>query len=189
MATDSYPINTAGLITSLKEYEPDCHYLIIDNACTPAYDDPQACRLDKRVSFAKALNVAAETIKTGWMVMVSNDVIVTDPFVEFINTLDPKVIYGKDGNKGYGRTWLDGWIYVMTKRTFDKVGGFDENFKAAGFEDADFCWRADAAGVKIEIEKRLPFIHLRKHTRYGEPAFFEKRKENIKYLERKWELC
>ena len=189
VATDPYPDNTAKLVSSLQEYEPDCPYLIIDNACAPAYTDPHASRLDKRVSFARALNLAADMIRTGWMVMLSNDTLATDPFIDFVNTLDPKAIYGKDMNKGYGnRTWLDGWIYVMTKKTFDKVGGFDEHFKAAGFEDADFCWRAQAAGVEVELEPRLPFIHTRKHTRYGEPGFFEKRKDNILYLERKYGL-
>lgn len=190
VATDPWKDNTLGLTRSLHEHEDKCQLTIVDNACDHAYKEGyHIVRLDKRVSFAAALNAAAKTVKSGWMVMISNDVIINAPFVDIVQTLDPRIIWGKDANKGYGgRVWLDGWIYVMTKSIFDKVGGFDENFQYAGFEDADFCWRAQAAGITFDLAPQLPLTHLRKHTRYGEKDFFKKREANIRYLEIKYGL-
>lgn len=48
----------------------------------------------------------------------------------------------------------------MTKKAvFDKIGGFDENFSPAYFEDNDLSWRYIFAGYKNFISKRSYFYH------------------------------
>jgi len=49
-------------------------------------------------------------------------------------------------------------MYTLSKKLFDEVGGFDENFYPAYFEDNDFCYR-----MKL-INKE--FVHA-KHISYG----------------------
>jgi N-acetylglucosaminyl-diphospho-decaprenol L-rhamnosyltransferase len=42
---------------------------------------------------------------------------------------------------------------------FDALGGLDERFHPAWFEDVDFCRRIHAAGFRIRYEPRATFIH------------------------------
>ena len=42
---------------------------------------------------------------------------------------------------------------------FDVLGGLDERFHPAWFEDVDFCRRLQAAGARIRYEPRATFIH------------------------------
>lgn len=49
---------------------------------------------------------------------------------------------------------------LMVRRTaFDAIGGFDERFTPAWFEDVDFCRRLRAAGWRILLEPRARVIH------------------------------
>jgi len=188
VGTDPFENNTLGLISTLYEHEKDCELIVIDNACYPAYIESNYIkRLDTRVCFSAALNYAVQFAHGDWLVMVSNDVTVDGSFSKMVSKLDHKTLYGKDMNKGYGRQWLDGWIYVMQKELFSDVGLFDERFIYAGFEDADYCWRAEQKGYKVETLD-FPLTHRRLHTRYGEPGFHDVRKGNIAYLENKWGL-
>ncbi len=42
---------------------------------------------------------------------------------------------------------------------FDALGGLDERFSPAWFEDVDFCRRIHAAGFRIRYEPRATFVH------------------------------
>jgi N-acetylglucosaminyl-diphospho-decaprenol L-rhamnosyltransferase len=42
---------------------------------------------------------------------------------------------------------------------FDALGGLDEQFHPAWFEDVDFCRRIRAAGFRIRYEPRATFVH------------------------------
>ena len=48
--------------------------------------------------------------------------------------------------------------YLIRRECFDKVGEFDENFKRAYAEDADYHVRMNQAGIKAECLE-LPFYH------------------------------
>ena len=41
----------------------------------------------------------------------------------------------------------------VTAELFSELGGFDENFRSAGGEDVDFCWRAQLNGVSLELSE------------------------------------
>src|SRR5262249_51565895 len=48
---------------------------------------------------------------------------------------------------------------MVRASVFDALGGFDEQFFPAWFEDVDFCRRLHAAGSRIRFEPRASFIH------------------------------
>ncbi len=63
----------------------------------------------------------------------------------------------------------DGWFEVeqpaaacllVTRKAFDALGGMDERYYPAWFEDVDFCARAHAAGLRIVFDRAAPFPHI-----------------------------
>ena len=48
---------------------------------------------------------------------------------------------------------------MVRAAAFDAIGGMDERFHPAWFEDVDFCRRLRAAGYRIRFEPRATFVH------------------------------
>jgi N-acetylglucosaminyl-diphospho-decaprenol L-rhamnosyltransferase len=48
---------------------------------------------------------------------------------------------------------------MVRAAVFDALGGFDERFHPAWFEDVDFCRRVRDAGFRIRYEPRATFVH------------------------------
>jgi GT2 family glycosyltransferase len=49
---------------------------------------------------------------------------------------------------------------LVTREAFDQLGGMDEGFHPAWFEDVDLCARARAAGLRIVFDPRATFPHV-----------------------------
>jgi len=179
---DPYENNTQRLVNSIAEHEPDIPIVVVDAAAEPPYPDYDfVFRLDKRPSgFAAGLNIAATLTDADWMVMVNNDTEAKAPFAWRLETLTPGV-YGNYMMHERGRKWLDGWIMVIHREVWRRVGRFDENFLAGAYEDADYCFRAEALGYPVD-EIAMPFVHHELHTRFDNPEFWEKRQANYEYL-------
>ena len=52
-----------------------------------------------------------------------------------------------------------GACLMIGRDEFDRLGGFDEAFFPAWFEDVDFCRRARAAGLRVVYEPRARITH------------------------------
>lgn len=48
---------------------------------------------------------------------------------------------------------------LVRRDAFDRLGGFDERYFPAWFEDVDFCARARVAGLRVVFEPRAAFPH------------------------------
>ncbi len=48
----------------------------------------------------------------------------------------------------------------VTRATFERVGAYDERFRAYGWEDVDWGYRLHLAGVPVILEPRLEVLHL-----------------------------
>ena len=132
--------------------------------------------------YAKAINFGVNYTPRicDWLIIINNDVLCTGK----IDTakLDKNTIYGAKKHERWGREWLDGWIFVMHRDLLEDVGEFDENFKVAAFEDADYCFRAQDKGYKVEVID-LPFIHLETSDRLKVDGGW--RQDNLDYLKEK----
>jgi GT2 family glycosyltransferase len=63
-----------------------------------------------------------------------------------------------DADIGWGRFYT---ANVSLKRSlFERVGGFDTEFKAAAYEDIDFGWRAGQLGMQLRFESGAVALHL-----------------------------
>jgi GT2 family glycosyltransferase len=54
--------------------------------------------------------------------------------------------------------WIAGLFMFMTSEVFEKVGGFNTDYKLY-FEDVDFCLRAKQSGYKTGVIKSVKIIH------------------------------
>lgn len=183
---DEYSISTAPLIASVKQHEPAGRLIIVDNCAETPY--PKAKRTDKRVSVSAAMNMGARYAQAvDWLVFMNNDVICTGPYLELLSKLSPDTIYGVDMLDWWGKRWLDGWVMAIPRRVWIDVGLWDENFIYAGFEDADYCFRALEMGYQVKTAP-LPFVHKELHSRFTMPGYMEQRERNIAYLCEKWDI-
>lgn len=149
------------------------------------------------VSYAEAINhglwwiseIEKSTGRFDWIVISNDDVLLEGEFSKWLRGIDINRIYGDRlhySSKYFDNKypWVDGWIYYLHRTVIDNVGKFDENFEAAGFEDADYCWRAVEKGYHIN-KINLPFRHLKKHTRKEVEDYKNKRLKNMRYLIKK----
>lgn len=201
--TDRWEEDAIPLIKSILEYEPDVRIVTVMNTPPPAsfYDidnsNVRAHFSDELTGYANAINIGLDhfhfTSMVEWVLVMNADVLCEGKFVEYVKTLEKDTIYGNKlhrANMDYAMPidWIDGWIYAipLTVDFFLEVSGFDDNFKVAGFEDADFCMRAFFNGGFGIGKSQLPFKHLENKVRQETPYYKAVRLENLEYLRSKW---
>ena len=142
---------------------------------------------------SEAQNIGLAHSNADWFLVLDCDVLCTGKFIDFVAGLKPG-IYGKHLHEKHHKLfegvypWLDGWIYAFPREVCEVIGGFDENFQGSGFEDADFCWRAQNLAYPVRLAD-LPFIHLATgQKREISDGYKEVRLGNVEYLKKKWEL-
>ena len=66
--------------------------------------------------------------------------------------------YRRDVDYGSGAALL------VERALWEQLGGFDERFAPAYYEDTDLCFQARAAGRRVVYEPRARVVHLEGHT-------------------------
>lgn len=142
-------------------------------------------------SYAASMNTLASMwlseFDDDYFIPMNADVSCRAPFLENVATVPQTMLCGATINERDGLSWIDGWIYIIPRQVWNTVGEFDENFKIACFEDADYTWRAEAEGFDIS-KVNLPFVHYRASPRMRVKDFWKIRKQNQAYLAEKWNL-
>ena len=59
--------------------------------------------------------------------------------------------------------------FMITPRTFETVGNFDERFVPAYFEDNDYHYRMKLKGVKAIATTAAPYVHYGSRSQNGDP--------------------
>ena len=189
---------TKPLIDSIRRHEPSADIIVCDNGVKI----PSVVKLNTDVEFvttelvcyASAINMSVLTyIDFDWFVIMNNDVRCDNKYLEYVQTLYPKAIFGNKVHPRYHKKFIsptafvDGWIYAVPRQAINDVGMWDSKFKIAGFEDADYCIRAHEAGYSIR-KSNLPFTHLEEHVRTTFDNYKKHRLDNIEYLIKKHSL-
>jgi GT2 family glycosyltransferase len=79
--------------------------------------------------------------------------------------------------------------FLVHRRVFARVGGFDENFRKGGNEDVDFFWRAQAAGFTLATTGASYLHHFGSVTQNALKAERgSTRAETIGYFRAKWKI-
>lgn len=176
---------TLPLIESIRTYEPDVEIVCIDNASDKPYPALEyVVSLSQRLSYADAINRAAERTKADWLLSLNNDVICQGKFADIIRAQDKNTIYGQQIIEEGGHVWLGNWLALIPRDVWQRVGNFDGKFEMCGFEDADYCVRAAALGIATKPID-LPFHHYWGATRWDLPGYSAARERNMDYFEQK----
>ena len=69
---------------------------------------------------------------------------------------------------GYTYPRIVGFCMLLNRAVIDAIGGFDERFGLANFEDDDLCWRINTAGFECRIAEDVFVHHHGSRTLVGE---------------------
>lgn len=183
------------LIDSIERYEGITSNIIIIDAggFYPSNYKDVTILHTSILNCSEAQNVGLKYSFADWILVLDCDVLCTGKFTDLV----PLLRTGIHGKQMHGKPhklftapypWLDGWIYAFPREIYEAVGGFDENFQGSGFEDADFCWRAQKMDYPVMLTN-LPFVHLATGQKKEISDEYKKvRLGNVEYLKNKWKL-
>ena len=72
--------------------------------------------------------------------------------------------------------------FAVGKRTVERIGFFDENFYPAYFEDNDYRYRGELAGIAVTVDERVILKHERSATTRNSVALTARH-------HKKWQIC
>lgn len=122
------------------------------------------------VGFSAACNQGVKVATGEYLLFLNNDVrIYGDYITPLLASLGEKVLVGAEllsHNTGWNQfgdlppiQYIPGWCLAMSKATFEALGGFDEQYSPADYEDMDLCYNAVQRGYSL-IPLRLPIDHI-----------------------------
>jgi GT2 family glycosyltransferase len=162
---------------------PDIEWIIIDNGSsdnTQGYldywklifdDSLQIIRNGKNIGFPAACNQGAKVAKGEVLLFLNNDIIVRGDYISPIerqlkdypdSLVGPQLIdfdTGWNVFDGEPLQYLVGWCLAMRRETYDLLGGFDERYSPAYYEDIDLCYNALQNNIKLR-QVWLPLEHI-----------------------------
>lgn len=159
-----------------RNEEKHFEVILVDNGSPVPYQaEPgfELVRLEQKgdYNYMLALNTGAALAKGDWLVFCNDDIMCQGRFFYRIEGLVPDAIYGmelrrKDRDWGLEFKYIYGWMLIVPRKVWDATGLFDEYYLHAGFDDLDYCWRAQQLGFAVQTVD-LPFIHLADQRNIG----------------------
>lgn len=199
----------------------DAEIILLDNASsdgTGAYlatlSKVTAICNEVNLGCAGAWNQGISAASGEWIVILNNDVILSSGWIEGLlkaaeqwelDVVSPAI---REGEQNYNietnalevtshmsgvirRGTAHGICFMVHRRVFDAIGGFDENFRIGQYEDTDFFLRARQSGFKLGTVGSSFLHHFgsvtqnsMKTARVVKPYA----QENKAYFIRKWKL-
>lgn len=157
---------------SILLWEPSAQVVMVDSNSTPPYRKNKRYKVirmlyaeNERYNYAKSLNTLINNMDGDWLVYGNDDVLCTGSFIEEVEALDRRAVYGVDLAinrnliSGIPIYHIYGWIVIMHRSIIDKVGWYDEGFTGGNLDDVDYGFRAAQKLVAVN-RVDLPFIHL-----------------------------
>lgn len=172
---DGWERYTLPLVQSIREHEPACHLVVVDNASQKPYPTPQ---LDdwyvqavwtSRCCYSAAINSGKENHgvapEPDWYIVLSNDVLCTGPFIDTLAGYSENNVVGPLLKHTHGFPYLEGWCIATPRKIWDAIGQWDEEgFPGSSWEDV--WWSTEARLKGATLIEDLPFVHLDQRQRY-----------------------
>jgi len=195
--------------------------LLIDNASSDGTGEYLACcqgvdviSNQENLGCSGAWNQGMKESSSEWTVFLNNDVILSPGWLEGLlafarqercDVVSPAIREGEYNydiipySKEFVATMAgvsrigaaEGICFMVHRRVFDAIGGFDENFRIGQFEDTDFFRRAVLAGFRLGTTGRSFLHHFGSVTQKA----IKKQKgvkpyvaQNRAYFHKKWRL-
>jgi len=137
-------------------------------------------RNETNLGVAPAWNQGLKAATTNELFVINNDILATNSWIQGIRTglkkhhlaiacpysingplnYELELRAGRFTARNYNRVWNDYSFcaFFMPRKTLEKIGLFDENFKVGGYEDTDYCYRLKKEGLTFGIVGSS-FIH------------------------------
>ena len=213
---------TKGCVASLAaSLAPGVSVVVVDNGSSDGTAEflaaqPQitVIRNPENLGCAAAWNQGVRATSSEWVLLINNDVLVTEGWLPALVGFAQKHELGiaspaiREGALNYDLAayarefttkmreisrWgtANGVCFLVRRRVFEVVGLFDEKFRVGQFEDADFFLRARKAGFRMGTTGSAFIHHFGSVTqdalRTHDPKLpYEA--ENRAYFRRKWRL-
>jgi GT2 family glycosyltransferase len=125
----------------------------------------------KNEGFPRACNQGAARADGGTLLFLNNDVLIKGDYLTPLekalgnnpNSLaGPQLANIDTGWNVFGGqiiSYLIGWCLAMPRKIFDDLGGFDECYSPAYYEDIDLCYNALQKGYELQ-QVWVPLQHL-----------------------------
>lgn len=193
------------------QHNPRFNWVIVDNGSTDETqgvlvvseslmgDRLTTIRNLKNIGFGAANNQAVAKHDGDLLVFVNNDVIIKGDYLGMIwKTLkeNPEALAGAEcltHDTGWNRfgdrppiAYIPGWCLAMSRATFNDLGGFDERYGLADYEDMDMCYAAQKAGRQLIGIPGLPIQHISNQTAKQLPDRLALTKTNQISFAEKW---
>ncbi len=163
--------------------DPDVQWIIIDNGSKDGtggilqyWKDIIGDRLvilknETNMGFSVACNQGAARADGNILLFLNNDILIKGDYIAPLekalahnpNSLaGPKLANSDTGWNVFGDkliSYLIGWCLAMPKEIFVDLGGFDERFSPAYYEDIDLCYNALQKGYDLQ-QVWVPLQHL-----------------------------
>ncbi|PIP85544.1 hypothetical protein COT86_03625 [Candidatus Collierbacteria bacterium CG10_big_fil_rev_8_21_14_0_10_43_36] len=165
-------------------------------------------RHERNIGFSKSVNEGVSHSKADFLVFINNDVYpkpgyirsalkyFQDPKVFAVNFNEensswPQVswhsgkfqfVRGEDKKHPHFSAWPSGGSCILRRSIWDKLGGFNEIYSPAYWEDIDIGWRAWRSGYKIVWAPEPKVVH------HHESTFGLKNKQYMDLVKQKNEL-
>ena len=193
---DGWREYTAPLIASFIMNEPECIISVIDNASEEPYPEvPKVYikRVEERVCYGRGLNMAADMALEAnggidWFLFLGNDTLCAGPFFERLRQAPLDIIGGPGIFKIIHYTFVSGWGMVVPRTAWDLIGRLDENYIVSAWEDVDYSYRAQLAGLRLYNFVDWPIIHVDQQQRQKMFPINRVHIWNGAYFERKHEI-
>lgn len=186
---DGWQEYTRPLIESIRQHEPECRIVVIDNASRNQYPSLAYVHRTERLCYSAAINEAARLAgEVDWYIVLSNDVLCTGPFIRYMAEFLPAddAIAGPCLKETHGFSYLEGWCVCVPAAIWQELGGWDEQFQVSSWEDVDFSQSALEAGCDIVHDPALPFSHLDQRQRFNlVPDYWDSEQHNVRYFMQK----
>ena len=199
-------------LPTIQKFSDQAKIIVIDNNSNDNskkyiktnFKNIELIEYKKNYAFAEDYNRAFKKIKTKYVLLLNNDVLVSKnwirPLLLFLeknkdfSAVQPKILdlnkkthfeyagaaggfidyngipfcrgrIGKKTEKDMGQYnshsaifWASGACFLINRKMFLKVGGFDQNFNMHQ-EEIDLCWRIQGAGKKIGYCPKSKVFH------------------------------
>lgn len=165
----------------LYQHTPDVEFIIINNGSTDNTirildqwqgimgDRLTVMNLPENIGFGPGNNRGAKEAKSVILIFISNDVLIRGDYVAPIrDVMQRNVLYGAqllDYDTGWNKfgdlliPYLAGHCLACSRKTWDKLGGFDEQFVPCDYEDIDLSYTACQKGIELKALS-LPLEHM-----------------------------
>lgn len=184
-------ITMAALANITKYTNPEDYELILieDIPKFRTRDDYHVLKIDKHIildeytNYTVKMNMAAKEAKGDYLCFIQNDVFVWEGWLDsfhyyFDNKLSECMIpdqfprtreYIKEANamtyeEGLDKGHKEDCMYFLTRKAFDKIGGWNENLKI--LIQQDFYNRCADAGVTVNGTNKIQVTHITLATHY-----------------------